>query len=115
MWDRRGTPRDLFQRSNIWVIRPPACFALLLILFAFKKAVSLGIYIVNEEFLRRCSELEIHDDIASVAEICRLQIFAGLTISFIGISDQSVEEYTRTVINNGGRVQLFHDGGDHTS
>ncbi|KAE9416209.1 hypothetical protein Angca_006061, partial [Angiostrongylus cantonensis] len=38
------------------------------------------------------------------AEICRLQIFAGLTISFIGISDQKIEEYTRSVMDNAGRV-----------
>ncbi|VDM53533.1 unnamed protein product [Angiostrongylus costaricensis] len=70
----------------------------------YRRAIALGIYVVNEEFLQRCSELEFHDDIANVAEICRLQIFAGLTISFVGISDQKVEDYTRSVVDNAGRV-----------
>ncbi|KJH46347.1 hypothetical protein DICVIV_07589 [Dictyocaulus viviparus] len=70
----------------------------------YRRAIALGIYVVNEEFLQQCLELETLEDITNVAELCRLQRFSGITVGFIGMSGQIVEDFGNIIKDNGGRV-----------
>lgn len=70
----------------------------------YRRAIALGIFVVNQEFLEQCQQLKSYEDIDRVAEACRLKRFAGLTISFLGFNDEIAENHVSTIESNGGHV-----------
>ncbi|EYC45698.1 hypothetical protein Y032_0419g1122 [Ancylostoma ceylanicum] len=79
----------------------------------YRRAIALGIFVVNEEFLQRCEKLDSSTDIAELAESCRLPRFAGLTITFLGFNDETIEDHARTVEENGGQVTTTTSDATH--
>ncbi|KAK5982794.1 hypothetical protein GCK32_008353 [Trichostrongylus colubriformis] len=70
----------------------------------YRRAVALGVFIVNKDFLERCQHVKSLEEIEKLAEECRLPLFAGLIIAFLGFNDELAEDHLHTVESNGGQV-----------
>ncbi|KAK6040944.1 hypothetical protein COOONC_21551, partial [Cooperia oncophora] len=80
---------------------------------AFQRAVALGVFIVNQDFLELCQQVKSQEEIERVATECRLPLFAGLTIAFFGFNDEIAEDHLHTVESNGGHVSTTTKDATH--
>ncbi|WKX87988.1 hypothetical protein Q1695_007976 [Nippostrongylus brasiliensis] len=79
----------------------------------YRRAIALGIFVVNVTFLENCQHLQPDEDIDRLAQECRLKRFAGLTVSFLGFSDEIVEDNAHIVESNGGHVSTSTQEATH--
>ncbi|VDM77168.1 unnamed protein product [Strongylus vulgaris] len=79
----------------------------------YRRAIALGIFVVKEEFLERCENIDSLMDISELAESCKLPRFAGLAISFLGFNDETAEDYDSIVEENGGHVTMTTSEATH--